>query len=190
VPPRTADPANRLQLLDDALDYVAQNGVASMSLRRLGDALGVSAGLLLYHFESKERLIVELLTRAGDRQRALFDNLRSEDTDTPEDVCRNVWRVLSEADAQPLFRLFFEVYGLALADPGRFPGFFPAAVSNWLTFLEAPALRAGATPADARRRATILLAGFRGFLLDLCATRDHARVDDAVNAWILSLNAC
>jgi AcrR family transcriptional regulator len=187
--PRTVDPKSRSQLLDRAVDYVYENGIATLSLRQLAKALDVSPGILLYHFASKERLIVELLQRAGDRQRALFEGLRSDDDRSSAAVCRDVWRVLRDPKSQQLFRLFFEIYGLALQDPTRFPGFFPAAVANWLAFLEKPALREGASKTAARKRATVILAGFRGFLLDLCATRDHKRVDGAVEAWIDSLKA-
>jgi len=35
----------------------------------------------------------------------------------------------------------------------------------------------------------MLLAGYRGFLLDLLATRDRARIDRAVELWIRALDA-
>jgi len=187
--PRTVDHDNRLQLLDRAVDYVYERGIASLSLRPLAEALGVSPGILLYHFGSKDNLIVELLRRAGDRQRALFDRMRNgEDEQSGAEICRQVWRILSEPKSLPLFKLFFEVYALALQEPARFPGFLPAAVANWLGFLEQPALHRGATKVEARKHATIVLAGFRGFLLDLCATRERKRVDAAVDAWIVSLD--
>jgi hypothetical protein len=35
---------------------------------------------------------------------------------------------------------------------------------------------------------TVLLAGYRGFLLDLCATRDRKRISRAVDLWIAALD--
>ncbi|MBV9102629.1 MAG: TetR/AcrR family transcriptional regulator [Candidatus Eremiobacteraeota bacterium] len=185
--PRRPDRENRLDLLDRAVDYVSENGIADLSLRPLAHALGVSPAILLYHFASKENMIVELLGRAGDRQRTMFERLRSDDSASAQDVCREAWRVLSAPRALPLFRLFFEVYALALQSPARFPAFFPGAVHNWLGFLERPALREGCSPSEARRRATVILAGYRGFLLDLCATHERKRVEGAVEAWIRTL---
>jgi AcrR family transcriptional regulator len=181
------DVESRSQLLDRAVDYVYEHGVATLSLRPLAKAIGVSPGILLYHFTSKELLTIAILRRAGDRQRALFDEMLLNPGRSPAEVCREVWRIISDARAQGLFRLFFEVYGLALQDPERFPGFFPGAISNWLAFLERPAMQTGTSKAEARKRATIVLAGFRGFLLDLCATRERKRIDNAVEAWIESL---
>jgi AcrR family transcriptional regulator len=173
--------------LDRAVEYVCANGIGTLSLRPLAEALSVSPAVLLYHFTSKDQLIVEVLRRAGDRQRELFERLRSDEDLTAEEVCRRVWHLISDRRAERLFRLFFEVYGLALQDPSRFPGFFPGAIENWLSFLEKPALRSGLSAALARRHATVILAGYRGFLLDLCATRDRKRIDGAVEAWLASL---
>ena len=181
---RKADQANRSQLLDRIVGYAFVNGVASLSLRPLAKDLGVSPASLLYHFGSKEELTVEILKHAGDRQRELFASMRTREGQTSADVCREVWRVIATPKARPLFRLFFEVYGLALVDRKRFPEFFPAAISNWLGFLEPAYVRAGMSTADARVQATIVLAGFRGFLLDLCATGETKRIDRAVARWI------
>jgi hypothetical protein len=49
-------------------------------------------------------------------------------------------------------------------------------------------VRSGYTPEDGRAHATVLVAGFRGFLLDLCATHDRARVDRAVELWLSMLD--
>jgi AcrR family transcriptional regulator len=184
---RPVDSTSRSQLLDRILTYAFTNGVASLSLRPLATQLGITPGLLLYHFGSKEDLTVAILKHAGDRQRALFASLRTREDSTPVEICNDVWRVIGSPDARPLFRLFFEVYGLALVDRKRFPTFFPGAVANWLDFLQRPYVRDGMAPREARVRATIVLAGFRGFLLDVCATGDNERVDRAVAAWIETL---
>jgi AcrR family transcriptional regulator len=184
---RKADPANRSQLLDKIVSYAFAKGVASLSLRPLAKSLGVSPALLLYHFRSKEELTVEILKHAGDRQRRLFGALRTREDASPHEVCAEVWRVIGGPESRPLFRLFFEVYGLALVEPERFPNFFPGAITNWLDALEPAYVRGGLSPSDARIRATIVLAGFRGFLLDLCATGDDARVGLAVARWIEGL---
>lgn len=161
--------------------------MASLSLRVLAEHLDVSPGSLLYHFASKEGLTIEILRRAGDRQRELFRDLDLAPDAEAGHVCAAVWDIVRKPGSRNLFALFFEVYGLALVDPKRFPDFFPAAVENWLTFLERPYARGRSERRDARARATIVLATFRGFLLDLCATGDYARVDRAVALWIASL---
>ncbi len=185
---RPLDEANRAQLIDRALEDVLTHGISSLSLRPLAKRIGVSAAALLYNFTSKEELIIAILKRAGDRQRALFETIRSQESATPYEVCREIWRVVSTPEIIPLFRLFFEVYGLALQDRERFPDFFAGAIERWLDFIAMPFARSGAKKSDSRLKATMLLAGFRGFMLDLCATEDYARVNGAVEVWLRSLH--
>lgn len=168
--------------------YVAQNGLSELQLRPLAKAVESSPRGLLYYFGSKEKLLVEVLARAGDRQREIFAELPRE-AQSYELTIRSAWTVMSAPGNEGLFRLFFEVYGLALQDRARFPGFLDRAVGGWLAYLEAPALRDGATARDARALATILLAGFRGFLLDLCATGERDRLTRAVDLWTVALDA-
>jgi AcrR family transcriptional regulator len=187
--PRSPDEANRSQLIDRILEDVLARGIGSLSLRPLAKRLGVSAATLMYHFTSKEELTVVVLRRAGDRQRALFETIRSQPDATPYDVCRAIWSVLGSPKNVPLFRLFFEMYGLALQDRERFADFFPGAIERWLEFIAIAFERGGATKRDARVQATIVLAFFRGFLLDLCATEDHDRIDSAVELWLRPLDS-
>lgn len=184
---RTADEARRAELLDRIAQYVVTNGLSDLSLRPLAAAVGSSPRVLLYYFGSKEALIVEVLRRVGDGQRSLLRRMSEEPYATPVDACRAMWKALSVAQMMPVMRLFFEVYGLALQDPQRFPGFFERAIFGWIAFIEEPLLREGVSPALARSYATLVLAGFRGFLLDLCATEDRARIDAAVEPWFRAL---
>ena len=180
---RRVDKATRPELLERVVDYAIANGVASLSLRPLAKELGISAASLLYYFHSKEELTVDILGIVGARQRQLFANLRTRDDATPGEFCRALWKIMGRPQTRPLFRLFFEVYGAALVAPDRFPNFFPAAIENWLALLAKPFVQSGMSAADARAHATIGLATFRGFLLDLCATNDDARIERAVDLW-------
>ena len=48
-------------LTDELVAYLLEHGLSDLSLRPLADALGTSARLLIYHFESKEGLLTEVL---------------------------------------------------------------------------------------------------------------------------------
>lgn len=170
---RTADEARRAELLDRAVDYVCRNGLAELSLRPLAKAVGSSPRVLLYYFGSKEALVVEIIHRGRARQQAMMAELKPKSR-AAGDVARALWREWSKPEWEPLTRLSLEVYTMALNDPSRFPGFLDASINEWLTALR------GCTKTEA----TILIAGFRGFLLDLLATHDRARIDRAVDRWI------
>ena len=185
---RTADDERRAELLERIVDYVMEHGLADLSLRPLADAVDSSPRVLLYYFGSKDQLVSDIVTAARARQRDAFATLPRNATTYRETVLA-AWAVMSAPRHARLFRLFFEVYGLALQQPDRFPGFFDRAIDDWIAYLEPSARADGHTPADARAIATILLAGYRGFLLDLVATGDRRRVNRAVDLWITALDA-
>lgn len=185
---RTADERRRAELLDRIVDYVMDSGLAELSLRPLAKAVGSSPRVLLYYFGSKDELVIEILVRAGERQRDVFAKL-PKNPQSYEDTMSAVWRIMSTPKQEPIFRLFFETYGLALQNRKKFARFLDRVVENWLAYLEAPALRDGYSRNDARAFATVMIAGFRGFLLDLCATHDRKRIDRAVELWIKALDS-
>jgi len=178
----------RADLLERITDYVAQNGLADLSLRPLADAVASSPRVLLYYFASKENLIAEVLAHLRARQRALFATLPRESASYDVTI-RGAWTFMSAPKNERVFRLFFEIYGLALQSPERYGEFLRGAVDDWIAYLALSKVESGYTERDARAIATVLLAGYRGFLLDLLATGDRARVNRAVDLWILSLDA-
>lgn len=177
--PRLPDETHRVELLDKAVDYVCDHGLSQLSLRPLAKALGTSPRNLLYYFGSKDDLIVEIIRRGRARQQATMTNLKLTADLPAGQVSRILWRQWTDAKRMPLMRLFFEVYTLALAAPARFPGFAERAVEEWLAALEGCSTLPGYSRSQARALATVLVAGFRGLLLDLAATGDRARVNGA-----------
>lgn len=170
---RTADDARRAELLDRAVEYVCLHGLAELSLRPLAKAIGSSPRVLLYYFGSKEALVVEIVRRGRARQRAMMMELKPRNL-SPREVARALWREWSKPEWEPLTRLSFEVYTLALSDPSRFPGFLESSIDEWLEAMR------GCT----KTQATMVIAGFRGFLLDLLATHDRMRINRAVDRWL------
>lgn len=177
---RPPDPARREELLDAVARDVLAGGVADLSLRPLASRLGTSPRMLLYHFGSKEELVSEALARIRlwQQETAADWFARGEGAD-PARLLRRAWEWFTSDEAEPFMRLFFEVYGLALQDPGRYAGFLEHVVVDWLPFAEAVLDGAGLPAAERRRRATLLIAAHRGLLLDLLATGDRRRIDAA-----------
>lgn len=185
---RRPDEARRAELLDAAVDYVCRHGLADLSLRPLAKAVGSSPRVLLHYFESKENLVVEIVRNGRERQQAMMASLKLSNL-APRALARRLWREWSKPEWEPLTRLSFEVYVLALQDRSRFPGFLDASVNAWLRALERCADVPGLSRTEARIFGTVLIAGFRGFLLDLLATHDRARIDRAVDRWLSSIYA-
>jgi AcrR family transcriptional regulator len=53
----TATTERKQEILKAAIDLILAEGVANFTIRKVADAAGISTGLVLYHFETKERLI-------------------------------------------------------------------------------------------------------------------------------------
>ena len=159
---RPVDPHRRSATLAKAADYVLDHGLAGLSLRPLAKALGTSPRMLLYDFESKERLIADVLAEIRRREAGLL----TAEVRTLDDI----WRWISAPEREPFLRLFFQVYVDALA---RGIDVRPL-VSEWLDFLEQ-----NWTPKVDAPTATLMIAVVRGLLLDRLATGETARTDAA-----------
>jgi len=179
--------ARRAELLELAYAHVLEHGLAGMSLRPLGEAIGSSAGVLLFCFDSKEGLVRALLARARDDELLLLAECAAADEDLAEVTARS-WAWLVAPEHAGLLRLWVEAYGQSLVDPdGPWGGFARQTVDDWLELL------ANAQPPRRRRtragrtERSLVLAVLRGALLDLLATGARDRATDAVDALVDSL---
>src|SRR3954453_8655972 len=196
----TEGTGTRDRLLAAAMEHVTQHGVGDLSLRALAAALGTSHRMLLYHFGSREGLLVAVVEAVEARQRALSLELaadggadegtgRSGAPRTPGDAIRRMWRDVSDPKHWPHERLFFELYGQALQGRPGVEGLLDEIVTSWLEPMAAAAETLGFSPADAPPGARLGIAVVRGLLLDLLATGDREGVDAAMERWITSFEA-
>lgn len=163
--------------------------MADLSLRPLAKAVGSSPRVLLYYFGSKEEMVVKALARLRERQRVTYERMKSLPYETPSEACRAIWKHMSSPGNARLFRMSLEIFVMALRQRERFAEYLRATIEDWLGFLAPPLRKKGYSQSEARAHATVVLAGFRGFLLDYCASRDRERVDRAVELWLQGLDA-
>lgn len=182
----------RERLLAGAIEYVAENGVNNLSLRRLAAELGTSHRMLIYHFGSKQGLLVEVVREVEQRQRQALAELERELDAEVEGVAaaaeltRRFWSRLADPAMARHERLFFELYGHALQGDPAAERLLDGVVDSWLAPLSGLVRRLGVPADEARSRARLGLAVVRGLLLDLLATGDRAGVDAAMEAFIAS----
>ena len=122
----------RQRLLDGAIDYVAQHGLADVSLRTLASALGTSHRMLIHHFGSKERLWVEIVRTVEARQRTLLSEILPDPRQPLDQAMRAWWKHISDPALWPNERLFFEIYGQALQGRPHTTELLDGIVEDWL----------------------------------------------------------
>jgi AcrR family transcriptional regulator len=172
------------RLLDGAIDYVAQHGLADVSLRTLAAALGTSHRMLIHHFGSKERLWVEIVRTVETRQRDLLSAILPDPSQPVADAMWAWWKHISDPALWPNERLFFEIYGQALQGRPHTGELLDGIVENWLGPATEINVSLGVPPEIARAHARLGVAVTRGLLLDLLASRNVAAVDAAMEAFI------
>src|SRR5437588_12550023 len=119
------DADRKSELLALIADYMLENGLAELSLRPLAEALGTSPRMLIYYFGSKETLVSEALAAARAKERKAIYRWAADisQSDDPLTVVDRMWDWMTAKRTERFMRLFFEVYGLSLTDPTRFPEF-------------------------------------------------------------------
>jgi AcrR family transcriptional regulator len=177
----------RERLLAAAMDHVAAHGVGNLSLRGLAAALGTSHRMLIYHFGSREGLLIEVIRTVEAQQRAALAEMLLDEDAPPADTMRRMWRRVADPALWPNERLFFEVYAQALQGSPHALPLLDGIVELWVEPLTRIAVAQGRAEAEARAEARLGVAVTRGLLLALLATGDRDAVDAAMERYIAAL---
>ena len=169
----------RERLLAAAVEQAMRGGIADLSLRELAAAIGTSHRMLLYHFGSREGLLIAVARAVEEAQRAAEPGWGI----TPAEARRG-WQHFSDPKLWPQERLFFELYSHALLGRPGTEGFLETAVEPWITYIAAQLAEAGADQATARADARLGVAITRGLLLDLLATGDREGATEAFERYL------
>jgi len=161
------------------MNHALTAGIADLSLRELAGAIGSSHRMLLYHFGSREGLLVAVTEAVEEAERA---HVFSSGT-TPA-AARDFWARISDPQLWPQERLFFELYVHALLGRPGTERFLADIVESWVAPAAAAMVGAGADPETARAEARLGVAVIRGLLLDLLATGDSEGVTEAFERYI------
>jgi AcrR family transcriptional regulator len=168
----------REEILEKIVDALLTDGVAHLSLRPLAEAAGTSARLLIYHFETKEKMLRCALAIVRARVQA---SLREEAARglpaTPQAVLLMFWEWATDDVNQRYFRLLFEVDGLSMhKKPGFSKEFHDAGTPVWLQMIDQSAKNLPAH-SNAEGRSTLIMAAMNGLMQDLFTTGDRARAE-------------
>src|ERR671918_1114444 len=109
----------RLEILEAAMDVIADRGLCETRVADVARRAGTSAALILYYFDSKDRLLTEALTHAEDRfYLETFHELTGLER-ARDRLASLIDRSLPAGGSEVLgdWRLWFELWSRALRDP-------------------------------------------------------------------------
>lgn len=170
--------ARRAELLAAVVDDLEANGLADFSLRRAARAAGTTHKVLLYHFAGAEELLGEAVNALRARRIGNIAAAVPADGTLGERVLAT-WPVLAE-DASGV-RVIDQAIGLAMYDPARYAHLAndPSAPYRELLLSWCPA-RWSAERKD--EVVDLVVATFRGLLMEWQTTRSTRRIDGALTA--------
>ena len=169
VPLVVASSQARNRLLHAAVQHALDKGIVDLSLREIAESIGTSHRMLIYHFGTREGLLVAVVREVERRERERLGAAPLSVADA-----RRRWEHLADPSLRAQERLFFEIYAHALLGRPGTEGFLDEAVEGWISAVRAPLIDAGIDEGDVEGLARLGLAVTRGLLLDLLATGDTA----------------
>ena len=180
APEATPAATPKQRLLAAVVTVALTGGISDKSLRAIAEAAGTSHRMLIHHFGSRERLLVDVIREVEERQRTVLAEMVADPGDPDEEPAARkmrMWQHLRSPELAPQERLFFEVYGQALQGRAWARPLLDGIVENWLGPVAGMLEAAGIDPETARTAARLWVAVGRGLLLDVLATGDNDEVD-------------
>ena len=113
---KTTVEERRIEILETTCQVVIERGFAATRVSDVANKLGVSTGLIHYHFESKDQLLAAAFQHAAsaDLARVLAEIASAE---SPLDKLDKVFRLYSPAEAESGWMLWIDGWGEALRSP-------------------------------------------------------------------------
>ena len=169
-------------LVDSIIAYLLERGLADLSLRPLAAATDTSARLLIYHFESKEGLLAEVLEAMQTRLRQSFSRLleRPPAGGRAKPPLKRLWEWATAPKNFPYLKLLYELQILAIQNPDAYAQYLQRNTANWSELVLALLPAQDRDPAFA----TLCVAVFDGLFIELMSSGDRKRTTAAIDRFI------
>jgi AcrR family transcriptional regulator len=146
TPPPDETSARRDELLDGAVAWTIEHGLADLSLRPLARSLGTSDRMVLYYFGTKDDLVAAVVDQAADGLAGALELVLPELSRSPTAFVEGIWGLLTDPAAQGIVDLFLELFVLTRRRGEPYRSAATRVIDRWLE-LAAPALVAMGVPA-------------------------------------------
>lgn len=174
-------PTRKQELLDALIAYLVKHGLADLSLRPMAAGVGTSARLLIFHFGSKERLLIEVLAEMQGRlQRSFTTFLEATPGSRQAPLLQVFWDWATTGVNYDYHRLLYQLHILAAQNPKVYRRYLQHNSLTWLELIQPALPEIQQTPGFA----TLYGAVFDGLFIELMSTGDRARVKAALQEFI------
>jgi AcrR family transcriptional regulator len=163
------DPTIKPALLEQVLQYLLANGISNLSLRPLASELDTTPRKLLYHFGSKEQMIVESLELAQQQYVTMLSSSPPPAGEWQVELER-LWQQLTTPDAAMFMKLLFEVEMQAMKGNELYQAFAVETLGGWRMFMKSRLEGCDDITAN------LVVNVFSGLLLDYFLTDDETRI--------------
>jgi AcrR family transcriptional regulator len=172
---RKPDSKIKDEILECVLSAIKEKGLNNLSLRDIARETGVSARMLIYHFESFENLINSVFIHLSIRHKDILKTILSENAGkSPGQISEIFIETIFADDNRDSLLLFLELYTRGLRDTNKYSEFYNEVLHNWISEIEKYLLKLYG--GEAREYATIIVSLSRGLMLDWLATGDKKRM--------------
>jgi AcrR family transcriptional regulator len=152
----------REQMLAGALDVAFDEGLSQLTFGRVAARIGVSDRTVVYYLPTKDDLVTQVLLEVGARLQVALASAFTGPAVDHLALAREAWPVLTRAEFDPVFALFFEAIGLAAAGREPYRTLVSQLVDAWATWLTEFLV---GTPAVRRAEAEAAITLIDGLLL-------------------------
>ena len=162
-------------------------GIAGITLRPLAAELSVAPRTLLYHFGSKENLLIEAIRHLRHQQPAIDHALGigprpGEDTaGMLAETIKRMWHESKREQSRPFLALYFELAALTIRDPDQYSPMLHELDQDWTAAITAHLRHSGMSNEAADSLTESLLIGYRGALHFGLVTGRWNAAEDAVD---------
>jgi AcrR family transcriptional regulator len=173
--------SRKQELLDGLIEYLIRHGPAGFSLRPAAAEIGTSARLLIFHFQSKEQLLLEVQDEMHTRLQRSLAALRDAEPPTHRaPLLRAFWDWATAEENFGYLCLHYQLHVLAIQSPGTHSRSLERHAQSWLQAIQAALPVSRRSPAFA----TLLGAVFDGLFIELMSTGDRKRTTQALGQFI------
>ena len=167
--------SRRSDLAEALAEIVLRDGLGDLGLRGVAAKLGTSDRMLIYYFETKEHLILDMLGKVGDRLFLILAAHSKGPRLSPGQFLARVLALSGDPVIAPFMRLWTEVIARGARGEAPYDQVGPQAVRSWLAWIDSRL-----TPpmdADMEARSAALLSIVEGIsLLELAAPGSTSNV--------------